>query len=215
MSWIDTYMRKRVSPEEAVRVIASGQTVYLQADTGVPQQLVRAMTARRCEIERDLFHHRGSQFPRVDPCYQQAQLIADLVCDVLHHRLIRNVHRQKQQVVKPMPREGTDDVLVVIREHLRSDADGTGEILEHRRVPKWNCREDERICSLRHFFPQALGHDTFQPDVRVRSLRFDCSGWNEHDRVAFLRLANFLPAHEMPMNFFHMLIPGYWLTSAR
>ncbi|HEY3356525.1 MAG TPA: acetyl-CoA hydrolase/transferase C-terminal domain-containing protein [Polyangia bacterium] len=50
MSWIDTYMRKRVSPEDAVRVIKSGDTIYLQADTGVPQQLVRAMTARKDEL---------------------------------------------------------------------------------------------------------------------------------------------------------------------
>jgi acetyl-CoA hydrolase len=51
MSWIDAYMRKRVSPDEAVRVIQSGQTVYLQADTGVPHQLVRALCTRRAELE--------------------------------------------------------------------------------------------------------------------------------------------------------------------
>ena len=59
-------MKKRVSPEEAVRVVASGQTVYVQADTGMPQQLVRALVGRKDELANVKIVHMlvvGSELP--------------------------------------------------------------------------------------------------------------------------------------------------------
>jgi 4-hydroxybutyrate CoA-transferase len=70
MSWVEQYMKKRVSPEEAVRCIKSGQTIYVQADTGVPQQLVRAMVARKDELEGVSVVHMlvvGSDLPYLAP----------------------------------------------------------------------------------------------------------------------------------------------------
>jgi 4-hydroxybutyrate CoA-transferase len=70
MSWVEHYMKKRVSPEEAVRVVQSGQNIYLQADTGMPQQLVRALVARKDELtDVNIIHMLvvGSDLPYLAP----------------------------------------------------------------------------------------------------------------------------------------------------
>lgn len=50
MRWTDDYLKKRVTAAEAVSVVESGQTVFLQANTGAPQRLVRALVDRRAEL---------------------------------------------------------------------------------------------------------------------------------------------------------------------
>lgn len=47
----ELYREKLTTPDEAVRVIQSGQSVYLGGGAGFPQALERAMTARAAELE--------------------------------------------------------------------------------------------------------------------------------------------------------------------
>ena len=50
MAWHEEYERKRVSPEEAVKVIKSGDTVVIPIDTE-PRALSKALMNRRAELE--------------------------------------------------------------------------------------------------------------------------------------------------------------------
>ena len=50
MAWHEEYERKRVSPEEAVKVIKSGDTVVIPIDTE-PRALSKALMNRRSELE--------------------------------------------------------------------------------------------------------------------------------------------------------------------
>ncbi|RME01598.1 MAG: 4-hydroxybutyrate CoA-transferase, partial [Calditrichaeota bacterium] len=51
MSWMNDYQAKRVTAEEAVKIIKSNDTVYIQPGCAEPEQLVRAMVARAPELE--------------------------------------------------------------------------------------------------------------------------------------------------------------------
>ncbi len=51
MRWIQDYQAKRVSAEEAVKVIKSHDTVYIHPGCAEPEHLVRAMVARAPELE--------------------------------------------------------------------------------------------------------------------------------------------------------------------
>jgi acetyl-CoA hydrolase len=51
MNWIDEYKRKRVSAEEALKVVKSGDRVYIHAGCAEPEHLVRVLTARKDELE--------------------------------------------------------------------------------------------------------------------------------------------------------------------
>jgi len=50
MSWIDTYRSRLTSAEEAVKVIKSGDKIYLHPGCAVPEILVDAMVARASEL---------------------------------------------------------------------------------------------------------------------------------------------------------------------
>jgi len=51
MNWLDTYKRKLITAEEAVRSIKSGNRVYVHPGCAVPELLVNAMVARKDELE--------------------------------------------------------------------------------------------------------------------------------------------------------------------
>jgi 4-hydroxybutyrate CoA-transferase len=51
MNWVDDFNRKRQTAAEAVRVIRSGQTVYIHPGCATPEELVRAMMARAAELK--------------------------------------------------------------------------------------------------------------------------------------------------------------------
>lgn len=51
MRWLDTYNRKKMSAEEAVRFIQSNQRVYIHPGCAVPELLVNAMVERANELE--------------------------------------------------------------------------------------------------------------------------------------------------------------------
>lgn len=51
MRWLDRYHERRVSSDEAVKVIKSGDRVTVQPGCAVPQELVRAMCRRSNELE--------------------------------------------------------------------------------------------------------------------------------------------------------------------
>jgi 4-hydroxybutyrate CoA-transferase len=51
MSWIDEYKKKKVSPEEAVSIIKSGETVYLSGNAAAPFVLMNALAQRKDELE--------------------------------------------------------------------------------------------------------------------------------------------------------------------
>lgn len=51
MKWIDRYRLKLRTPEEAVKVIGSGQRVYVHPGCAMPEVLVDAMSARYKELE--------------------------------------------------------------------------------------------------------------------------------------------------------------------
>jgi acetyl-CoA hydrolase len=51
VSWIDQYQRKRVTAEEAVRCIKSGDRVLIHPGCCTPEHLIAAMVARRDELE--------------------------------------------------------------------------------------------------------------------------------------------------------------------
>ena len=51
MNWIDEYQRKRLSAEEALKIVKSGDRVYIHAGCAEPEHLVKALTARKNELE--------------------------------------------------------------------------------------------------------------------------------------------------------------------
>ncbi len=70
MRWTDQYLERRVTAAEAVKVVKSGDLVYVQANTGTPEQLVRALVDRRAGLERVRVAHIlavGTELPYVAP----------------------------------------------------------------------------------------------------------------------------------------------------
>src|SRR3990170_4930155 len=61
MSWIDDYRRKVVSAEEAVKVIKSGDRVFMQAGGAVPTVLLQALVDRWRELENVEIVHMHSE----------------------------------------------------------------------------------------------------------------------------------------------------------
>ena len=51
MNWMDPYGQKVVSPEDAVRVIASGHRVFLTGNCSVPQRVLHALVLRAPELQ--------------------------------------------------------------------------------------------------------------------------------------------------------------------
>lgn len=51
MSWMEDYRAKRTTAEEAVKIVASGNRVYLGAGCAVPKDLMSALVARAPELE--------------------------------------------------------------------------------------------------------------------------------------------------------------------
>ena len=51
MKWIDEYQRKKVSAEEALKVVESGNRVYIHPGCADPEHLVKALTSRKDELE--------------------------------------------------------------------------------------------------------------------------------------------------------------------
>lgn len=51
MNWIDEYQKKRVSAEEALKIVKSGNRVYIHAGCAEPEHLVKVLTARKDELE--------------------------------------------------------------------------------------------------------------------------------------------------------------------
>jgi len=51
MNWIDDYQRKRVAAEEALKVVKSGDRVYIHAGCAEPEHLVKVLTSRKDELE--------------------------------------------------------------------------------------------------------------------------------------------------------------------
>ena len=51
-TWLDRYLSKRRTPEEAVKVIRSGDCVYIHPGCAAPQQLVQAMVGRADELRK-------------------------------------------------------------------------------------------------------------------------------------------------------------------
>jgi acyl-CoA hydrolase len=51
MSWVDDYKRKLTSVEEAVAVVKSGDRVYLSGNAATPYNLMRALAARKDELQ--------------------------------------------------------------------------------------------------------------------------------------------------------------------
>jgi len=50
MSWVDDYKKKRVSAEEAVSVVKSGDRVYISGNAATPYVLMRALAQRKDEL---------------------------------------------------------------------------------------------------------------------------------------------------------------------
>ena len=69
MSWMQIYRERLCSAAEAVRPVASGQTVYLGSGCATPHDLVRALVARAPELEDvELIHHLTlGEAPYLDP----------------------------------------------------------------------------------------------------------------------------------------------------
>jgi acyl-CoA hydrolase len=51
MKWIDQYEGKKVSGEEAMKVVKSGDRVYIHAGCAEPEHLVKRLTARKDSLE--------------------------------------------------------------------------------------------------------------------------------------------------------------------
>src|SRR5512143_2592847 len=50
MSWMTSYQKRVVSAEEALRVLQSGQRVYIGGGCGVPESLLNALVARAPDV---------------------------------------------------------------------------------------------------------------------------------------------------------------------
>ena len=57
MSWVEDYKRKLTTPQEAVRVVRSGDRVYYGGNAAIPTELVEALAARREELENVQLNH--------------------------------------------------------------------------------------------------------------------------------------------------------------
>mgnify|MGYP006285983851 FL=1 len=57
MNWLADYKAKLTTAEEAVGVIKSGDRVYYGGNAAIPQALVRALAARRAELENVQLNH--------------------------------------------------------------------------------------------------------------------------------------------------------------
>lgn len=51
MHWHDLYQTKQTSPEDAVKIIQSGDNVFIPISSGAPQKLIPALVARGHELE--------------------------------------------------------------------------------------------------------------------------------------------------------------------
>lgn len=51
MSWLDLYHNKKTTAEEAVRIVKSGDTVFIPISSGAPQTLIPALVNRGRELE--------------------------------------------------------------------------------------------------------------------------------------------------------------------
>lgn len=69
MDWVKEYRRKVVTAEEAVSSVRSGNRVYMQAGSGVPQLLIDALVARASELRNvEITHlHNEGRAPYVAP----------------------------------------------------------------------------------------------------------------------------------------------------
>ena len=50
MNWMEGYQRRIVTPEEALRVLQSGQRVYIGGGCGVPASLLDALVDRAADL---------------------------------------------------------------------------------------------------------------------------------------------------------------------
>jgi len=57
MNWLDDYKSKLTSPEEAVRMIESGDRVYYGGNAAIPQALVNALAERKDKLEDVQLNH--------------------------------------------------------------------------------------------------------------------------------------------------------------
>ena len=57
MSWIDEYKSKMQTPEQAVRMIRSGDRVYYGGNAAVPRALVNALVDRAEELQDVQLNH--------------------------------------------------------------------------------------------------------------------------------------------------------------
>ena len=51
MHWLERYKSKLRTPQDAVKLITSGQRVYVHPGCAMPEVLVNAMSARYLELE--------------------------------------------------------------------------------------------------------------------------------------------------------------------
>ena len=57
MSWVADYRAKMRTADEAMSLIKSGDRVYYGGNAAIPQTLVRALAARRAELEDVQLNH--------------------------------------------------------------------------------------------------------------------------------------------------------------
>jgi 4-hydroxybutyrate CoA-transferase len=57
MKWLSDYKAKLRTSAEAVSFIKSGDRVYYGGNAAIPQELVRALAARRAELENVQLNH--------------------------------------------------------------------------------------------------------------------------------------------------------------
>ncbi|MGD2136347.1 MAG: butyryl-CoA:acetate CoA-transferase, partial [Gemmatimonadales bacterium] len=57
MTWLDDYKSKLRSADEAVATVRSGDRVYYGGNAAIPQALVRALAARRDDLENVQLNH--------------------------------------------------------------------------------------------------------------------------------------------------------------
>ncbi|MBS1271126.1 MAG: Butanoate coenzyme A-transferase [Candidatus Marinimicrobia bacterium] len=72
MSWIDTFKSKKTTAEEAVKVIKSGDNVFIPISSGAPQTLIPAMVDRGHELNDVKILHFSTLGPAryTDPEYE-------------------------------------------------------------------------------------------------------------------------------------------------
>ena len=74
MAWTEIYRSRVTSAEEAVRVVASGDHVWLHAGCNNPEELVKALVGRSSELENVEVTHllTFGAADHVDPRYEEA-----------------------------------------------------------------------------------------------------------------------------------------------